>query len=204
MREWFKRLDLKRFQLADTKWGGWTLLLFTFTDAAFFPLPGQTLFLLLILVNSQKTARYIILGTLGTLTGALAGYLIGHFALLNLNGQFTGFGQFLINNIPGFSESTYHKIHNLYTRWDFWILFTASFTPIPYCVFSFSSGVFETNIFIFSVVTLISQAFKFFILAFLTIKFGALLKRIVEFNLKPYALIISVCIIIAIVLIGLS
>jgi membrane protein YqaA with SNARE-associated domain len=201
MKEWFKWLDLKSLQQADKKWGEWALFLFTFADSSFFPLPAQTFFLLLILMNSRQSVRYIILGTLGTFTGALAGYLIGHFALLNLYGQETAFGKFIINHMPGFSESAYNKIHILYSRWDFWILFIASFTPIPFGVFSISSGVFETNLVIFCLATFISQTLKFIILAVLTNKFGLMFKRIFEYNLRPIALAASVCIIIIIVVV---
>ena len=106
---------------------------------------------------------------------------------------------FLFNNIPGFSEEIYNKINVLYSKWDFWLLFIASLLPLPYKIFSISSGVFDINIFIFCTATLISQGIKFFLLALLIIKLGPEVKKLLEFNLKPVAIIATACIAIVIV-----
>jgi membrane protein YqaA with SNARE-associated domain len=204
MNYWLDRLHTWNLHLAKSKWGMWLLLIFTFADASIFPFPAQTYFLLIILLNTQKFARLIILGTLGTLTGALAGYLIGHYVLLDLNGEFTGPGQFLISHIPGYSQSAYNNIHLLYSKWHFGILFLGSFTPIPYGVFSISSGLFGVNLLIFCFAALISHVLKYFILAFVTIKLDREVKRIFKFNLLPFALAALVCILIAIVIIKVS
>ena len=133
-------------------------------------------------------------GYLGTLAGSIAGYSIGHFAWLDTNGEFTGLAQFMFNNIPGFSEGGYNKIRILYSKWDFWILFIAAALPLPYKIFSISSGVFDINFLIFCFATLISQGIKFFLLALLTIKLGPEVKKVLEFNWKPIAIIATACI----------
>ena len=199
MNNWLKKLHIWSLQWANTKWGTWSLFICAFADASFLPLPTPMFFLALALLNITKTYKYALFGTLGTLSGAIAGYSIGHFAWLNMHGEFTGLAQFLFNNIPGFSEEIYNKIHILYSKWDFWILFIASFLPLPYKIFSISSGVFDINIFIFCIATLISQGIKFYLLALLTIKLGPEVKKLFEFNLKPIAIIATACIAIAIV-----
>lgn len=186
-------------QWAGTKWGTWSLFICAFADASFLPLPTPMFFLALALLNITKTYTYALFATLGTLSGAIAGYSIGHFAWINMQGEFTGLAQFLFNNIPGFSEEIYDKIHILYSKWDFWILFIASSLPLPYKIFSISSGVFDINIFIFCIATLISQGIKFFLLALLIIKLGPEVKKLLEFNLKPIAIIATACIAIVIV-----
>jgi membrane protein DedA with SNARE-associated domain len=82
-------------------------------------------------------------------------------------------------------------------------LFIASVLPLPYKIFSISSGVFDINIFIFCITTLISQGIKFFLLALLIIKLGPEVKKLLEFNLKPIAIIATACIAIVIVAIKL-
>ncbi len=203
MNNWLKKFHVWSLQWANTKWGTWSLFICAFADASFLPLPTPMFFLALALLNITKTYKYALFATLGTLSGAVAGYSIGHFAWINTNGEFTGLAQFLFNNIPGFSESIYNKIHILYTKWDFWILFIASVLPLPYKIFSISSGVFDINIFIFCTATLISQGIKFFLLALLIIKLGPEVKKLLEFNLKPIAIIATACIAIAIVAIKL-
>ena len=138
---------------------------------------------------------------LGTFAGALAGYLIGHFAFVNLHGESSGFTQFLYNHIPGYSEDAYHRIQILYSKWNFWILFTASFTPIPYGLFSISSGAFNINLLIFCSATLISQVAKYFLFAFVFLKLRPKLKRFLGYNLKSYAILTLAAIVIMILLI---
>ena len=199
MKDWYKKFDIHQLNHANAQWSTWVLFIFAFIDASFLPLPVATTFLLLILVDSTRSMRYIIFSTLGTLAGALTGYLIGHFAFLNAHGDTTGLLHFLFNHLPGFSDSAYNKMQVLYSRWDFWILFTASFIPIPYSLFSLSAGVFEINLFIFCIATLLSQALKFFLLAFVTIKLGPEVKMRFKSNqkLKPVVITASICIVIA-------
>ena len=183
---------------ANTNKGIWVLFLCAFADASFFPLPITTLFIILVLLNTSEAYKYALFNVLGTLAGALAGYLIGHFAWHNANGGFTGFAHFLFNNVPGISEGLYNHIHVLFLKWNFGILLFAACTPLPLNLFSVSSGVFEINIFIFFLATLISQGIKFMLLAYLTIKLGPEIKKLLNFNWRPLAIIGMVCIAIVI------
>ena len=194
-----KRLRTWSLQWANTKWGMLALFICAFADALVLPLPTPVFFLALALLNIKKAYKYALAGTLGIMTGALVGYSIGHFALLNTNGEFTGLAHFLFSYIPGFSEASYNRIHILYTEWDFWILFIAAFLPVHFNIFSISSGVFDINIPIFCVATLIGQGMKFYLLALLTIKLGPEVKKLFEFNWKPIAIIATAFIALAIV-----
>jgi membrane protein YqaA with SNARE-associated domain len=196
---WFKSIKVWILQWANTKWGLWALFICAFADASFLPLPTPLFFLALALLNITKTYKYALFGTLGTFFGAIAGYSIGHFVWISGNGEFTGFANFFFNNIPGFSEEIYSKIHYMYAKWDFWILFIAAALPLPYKIFSISSGVFDINIIIFCIATLISQGLKFFLLAFLAIKLGTEVRRLLNFSWKPLAIIASVFLAIIIV-----
>lgn len=203
MTELFKRLNVWILNWANTKWGQWVLFLCAFSDASIFGLPTPPLFLALALLNIKKVYKYALFGILGTLSGSVAGYLIGHFAWLDMNGEFTGLAQFLLNNIPGFSEAGYNKVHILYAKWDLWILFVAAALPLPYKIFSISSGVFDINLLIFCFATLASQGIKFLLLALLTIKLGPEVKKLLKLNWKPIAIIATACITIAVVVIKL-
>jgi membrane protein YqaA with SNARE-associated domain len=181
--------------------GSMGIFICAFADASILGLPTPMLFIALALLDLRKAYKYALIGTLGILSGAVAGYSIGHFAWLNANGEFTGVAQFLFNNIPGFSEEGYNKIQILFAKWDFWILFLAAALPLPFKIFSISSGVFDINLLIFCVATLISQGIKFFLLALLTLKLGPEVKKLFQFNWKPIAIIATATIAIVIVLI---
>jgi membrane protein YqaA with SNARE-associated domain len=201
MKEWFKRLHVWILNWANTKWGAWALFMCAFADASFLPLPTPMLLLTLTLLNITKAYKYALFGTLGTVFGCIAGYAIGHFAWLNVNGDFTELSQFMFNNVPGFSKDVYHNIHIQLEKWDFGILFIASFMPLPYNIFSISAGVFDINIFMLCLATLVSQGIRYFLTALLIIKLGPEVKELFETKLKPIVIVATICVAIVIVVI---
>ena len=199
MKNWFKSLHKWGMQWASTKWGAWALFICAFADASFLPLPTPMFFMALSLLNVTKAYKYALFGTMGTLTGAIAGYAIGHFVWLDAQGEFTGFARFVFENIPEFTESVYQSIHIQFTKWGLGILFLAPFIPVPYKLFSITSGAFDMNIFIFSLGTLFGQGLRFYLFSFLIIKLGPGIKKMLEFNKKPMAILAVACIAIAII-----
>jgi membrane protein YqaA with SNARE-associated domain len=191
MTPWYRILRIRIKQTASSKWGTLVLFLFAFADASFLPLPVTTYFLFLVFSNREKSNIYLINVILGTVTGSVAGYLIGRFALLDINGNFSPQALFLFNNIPGFSISLYNKIQLLFEKWNFLILCGAVATPIPYGVFSVFSGALKINILFFLFATIISQGVKFYIVAFSTRKIAITLKKPMKTNWKPAAIAIS-------------
>ncbi len=191
MNKWLKSLHNWGMEWANTKWGSWALFVCAFADASFLPLPTPMFFIALTLLNITKAYKYALFGTMGTLTGALAGYSIGHFAWLDAHGEFTGIARFVYENIPGFTEAIYQSIHIQFSKWGLGILFVAPFIPVPYKLFSISSGAFDMNIFLFAIGTLIGQGFRFYLLSFLIIKIGPGVKKLFEFNKKYVAIAVT-------------
>jgi membrane protein YqaA with SNARE-associated domain len=176
----FKRIHNNSIRLAGTKWADAILFALAVADASFFPLPITTFFIMLLLMKNSSAVRYVGIISLGFLTGAIIGYLTGHFIWLTSNGDISGFGHFILNNVPGFSEHSYDKMHLLYTRYGVGLLFVSNMTPIPYGIFSVSSGVFNINIFLFGLTTLISQIVKYTFISIVFTKIGTRIS-----NLKP-------------------
>jgi membrane protein YqaA with SNARE-associated domain len=203
MKDLYRRLSIQELSQANRKWAIPVLFIMAFADATFLPLPVTTFFLFLVMMDNSKAIQFTVSITLGTIMGAVAGYSLGHFAILNADGDPSGFLQFLFNHIPGFSGNGFSRMQTLYSKWDFWIIFSASFTPIPYGVFSISSGLFGINFSNYLIATVISQTLKFFLLAFLSVKIGPRLKSIFSFRLHPAILIASVCIVIALFATGI-
>jgi len=190
---WINKLYRWGLNWSGTRYGPWALFTCAFLDACCLPLPTPAFFVALMLLNTSRAYKYALYGTLGTLFGSFLGYAIGHFAWLNASGNFTVVAQFMFNNVPGFSVEFYDKIKLLYDQWDFWILFVAALIPVPYKIFSISSGVFDINIIVFSIATLLSQGIKFFLMALLITKIGERAKKILEYNFKPIAIGIALC-----------
>lgn len=200
MKKWINNFNIQFSKIAETKWASSALFFFAFADSFFLPLPVTTFFLILLLLNTNKAVKYVLLVTSGILTGALGGFLLGHFAWLTPDGEFTRVASFLLNNMPGFSVESYTRVHALFSRWDFWIICASAATPLPFTIFTISSGVFDVNIVIFLIATLISQGVKFSLIALFTVKLSPKIKSRFQLNWKPLAIITSASLIVLIVI----
>lgn len=156
------------------------LFLLAMIESIFFPVPPDVLLIALALGNSFKALKFAAIATVGSVVGAAIGFAIGHYSWLTSTGEFTAFANFFFNNIPGFSHELYYKIKELFELWNFWIIFTAGFTPIPYKVFTITAGVFDINFFMFILASIISRAGRFFLVAFLIWKFGPTIKEFID------------------------
>lgn len=165
---------------AETRFAMTALFILAFIESIFFPIPPDILLIAMAMGAAAKSFRFAIICTIGSVTGAVVGYYIGHFAWLNPNGEFTGLANLFFNNIPGFTYELYNNIKILFNEWDFWIIFTAGFTPIPYKVFTITSGAFDMNIVMFIIASVISRGARFFLVAYLIWKFGPSIKNFID------------------------
>ncbi|MEG1649715.1 MAG: YqaA family protein, partial [Rikenellaceae bacterium] len=173
---------------ADTRWGVAALFILAFAESSFFPIPPDVLLIALCLGIPRRSFRYALIATMASVMGAVAGYTIGYYAWLS-NGEFTSFANFFFNNIPGFTHEIYNKISVWYEAYDFWVVFTAGFTPIPYKVITITSGVFNINFMVFIIASIISRGARFFLISALIWKYGTPIKSFINkyFNLLAIA-----------------
>lgn len=180
---------------AYTPYAPIALFILAFAESIFFPVPPDLLLIVLVLGCRTKAFKYALNCTIGSVSGALIGYCVGHFTWVNASGDFTGFANLFFNNIPGFSVDLFNSIKLLYTKWDFWIIFTAGFTPIPYKIFTVTAGVFDINLLMFLLSSIISRGARFFILAFLLWRYGSSIKLFIEKYFNLIALGFTVCLV---------
>lgn len=149
---------------ADSPHAKWWLLLISFAEASFFPIPPD--FLLIAILGSHQKHRWIYYSsiiTAGSVLGGIFGYAIG-FLL------FDSIGQFLIStyNLEQYMET----VRGLFTENAFWAIFIAGFTPIPYKIFTISAGFFGVNFLIFVIASTISRLLRFFAVGYIMKVFG--------------------------------
>jgi membrane protein YqaA with SNARE-associated domain len=165
---------------SQTPYGSIALFVLAFTESSFFPIPPDALLIALVLGSTQKAFRFASICLIGSVTGALFGYAIGHFLWWTPSNEFTGIAYFFFANIPGFTQEVFFEIQELYFKHDFWIIFTAGFTPLPYKVITISSGAFNVNLVMFIVASVISRGARFFLVAWLIWKFGPQIKSFID------------------------
>jgi membrane protein YqaA with SNARE-associated domain len=171
------------------------LFILAFAESIFFPVPPDLLLIVLVLGCRPKAFKYALVCTIGSVSGALVGYCVGHYTWINASGDFTWFANIFFRNIPGFSVDLFNSIKGLYTKWDFWIIFTAGFTPIPYKIFTVTAGVFDLNLLMFILSSLVSRGARFFILATLLWKYGPSIKLFLEKYFNILALGFTICLV---------
>jgi membrane protein YqaA with SNARE-associated domain len=174
---------------AETPYGGIALFLLAFAESSFFPIPPDPLLIALVLGSASKAFKYATACTIASVTGALLGYTIGHFLWWTPSDEFTTVALFFFNNVPGFTAEAFYNVQEMYKEYDFWIIFTAGFTPIPYKLITISSGAFNINLVMFIIASVVSRGARFFLVAFLIWKFGPQIKSFIDkyFNLLAIA-----------------
>jgi len=165
---------------AETPYGPIALFLLAFAESSVFPIPPDALLIALVLGASTKAFKFALNCTVASVLGALLGYAIGYFLWWNSPNEFSSVAHFFFSNVPGFSEKAFFDVKSLYDEYNFWIVFTAGFTPIPYKVITISSGAFDINLFVFVIASVISRGARFFLVAFLIWKFGPTIKSFID------------------------
>lgn len=189
------------FKWSGTTWGPLMLFIAAFMDSSFFPMPVLILFITLSLSKTHNSFLYAGAATLGTLAGAIGGWTIGHFLMLNSNSEFTRLALFMFDHIPGLSPDLYEDIRLLYEKWDILILGSAIFTPIPFKYFTVAAGIFNMNLLACMIVTVITQGMRYILLALLIRKQGTKINILIHEYFKPVAILITASIILALIII---
>ena len=71
------------------------------------------------------------------------------------------------------------------------ILFTAGFTPLPFKLLTISSGFIHFNIFFFIIICVVTRGLRFFLVAYLSYKYGAAIRPILEKKGSQWSIIIT-------------
>ena len=178
-----KRLYDWMLSWGESRWGALALFLFAMAESSFFPVPPDVLLIALCIGATAKSFRFGAICLAGSIVGAIIGYFIGFFLWQNTAGEYTALAQFFFDHV--FSVESFQSVGALYEKYNFWIVFTAGFTPLPYKLFTITGGLFHINFVMFLVASIISRGLRFFLIAALIWKFGAPIKQFIDkyFNL---------------------
>ncbi|NQY42258.1 MAG: DedA family protein [Legionellales bacterium] len=164
----FSKLYNKAMHISDSKYAVYILAVVSFIESIFFPLPPDVLLISMVLANKSKAFKYFMITLLFSILGGIAGYFVGMF-----------FIEFVYKYIVSYGyESAYIQVQHWFTKWGFWIVFIAGFTPIPYKIFTIGAGSFQMGLFPFIVASVISRGLRFGLVSFLVGKFEAKFTKI--------------------------
>lgn len=168
---------------SESRWGWLALFILALCESSWFPIPPDILLIALCLGAVKKSFRFASICLAGSIIGAMIGYSIGHFLWTTPAGEPTAIATFFFNHI--FSVEGFNSVGALFDKYNFWIVFTAGFTPLPYKIFTIAGGLFDINFVMFIIASIVSRGLRFFLIAWLIWRFGAPIKAFIDkyFNL---------------------
>ena len=174
----------------ESRWGVLALFLLALAESSFFPIPPDVLLIALCIGATKKSFRFGAICLVGSILGAIIGYFIGFFLWQNTAGEYTALANFFFEHV--FSVESFQSVGDLYEKYNFWIVFTAGFTPLPYKLFTISGGLFHINFVMFLVASIISRGLRFFLIAALIWRFGAPIKQFIDKYFNLLAIVFTV------------
>ena len=185
-----KDIYQKVLKLAGHKSSKFYLAILSFAESSFFPIPPDFMIVPMVIAKKNDYLKIFLIATFSSAVGGLLGYFIG-FVFLDLAMnviEFYGYEEKVINLKDNLSSGN-NFIYFLGT------LFLAGFTPLPFKVFTITSGMIGFNVFIFFVVCLISRALRFFVVSYLSFKFGDTFSEFMEKNAAKWFSIVGLVIV---------
>jgi membrane protein YqaA with SNARE-associated domain len=178
---------------SDSRWGEAALFVLAFAESSFFPVPPDVLLIALCLGRPARALRYALICTVGSVLGGMGGYAIGYFLWQTAAGEPTGLAQWCLTHL--FTAEQFEGVRQTFEKYNFWAIFTAGFTPIPYKLFTIAGGVFGINLPMFTLASVVSRGLRFFIIAWLIRRFGPPIKVFIDKYFNLLALVFTILLI---------
>ena len=162
-----KKLFDKCVDWAGKKYANFALAIVSFIESSFFPIPPDVMIIPMVIAKKQHFVKIALIATTFSVLGGLFGYLIGYIFFNEIG--FKIFEIYGYENVDVLKDMFSTKGGML--SW-FGLLFTAGFTPLPFKILTITSGFIHYNIFAFIFTCVVTRGLRFFLVAFLTNKFG--------------------------------
>ena len=187
----FNTLYKKCLNLAAHKSSKRYLAIVSFLESSFFPIPPDVMVIPMVISKKNHFIKIFLIATIFSVLGGILGYFIGAL-FFDLGMQIMIF--------YGYEDKLTDLKNNLINSDGFYawlgILFLAGFTPLPYKVFTIASGLIGFNIIIFILISFFSRGLRFFIVSYLSYKFGDIFTKFLEKHGSRWFTIIGILIVI--------
>ena len=186
-----KKLYDKCVYWAGKKYAKQFLAFESFIESSFFPIPPDVMIIPMVIAKKNEFIKIAAIATIFSVLGALFGYLIGYIFFNEIG--------FKIFELYGYQDPNFLKEKFSTTGGFFsWlgILVTAGFTPLPFKLLTISSGFINFNLLFFIIICVLTRGSRFFLVAFLTFKFGHKFGPFLDKHGTKWSLIITIFILI--------
>ena len=182
----------KIIKISDNKKSLNFLAIFSFLESIIIPIPPDVFLIPITLTKRYKWYYLGIFTTFFSILGGILGYIIGMY-----------FWDLVGMKIVNFYDAHHHidYIKNLFNKYGWAVILIAGFSPIPYKIFTVSSGMMGYSFIVFLLCSLISRGLRFISLTFLVNKYGEKSIKLAEKHFLKFAIIVSLIFIIFVLLI---
>ena len=186
----FNELYQKSLVLAGHKSAKVFLGVISFVESSFFPIPPDVMIVPMVIAKKNDYLKIFLIATLFSTLGGILGYFIGSYFL-----------DFAMNVVGfyGYEEKVLNLKNSLTNGTGFYIwlatLFLAGFTPLPFKVFTITSGMIGFNLLMFILICLISRGLRFFIVSYLSFKLGDTFNGFMKTKAGMWSTIIGIIIV---------
>ena len=186
----FNELYQKSLRLAAHKSSKFFLAVIAFAESSFFPIPPDIMIVPMVIAKKVDYLKIFLIATISSALGGLLGYFIGSsFIELAMN----------VVQFYGYEDKVINLKNELSGSGGFYVflgaLFLAGFTPLPFKVFTITSGIIGLNVVIFFFICLASRGLRFFVVSYLSYKFGNIFSIFMKKNGAKWFTIIGLIIV---------
>ncbi len=177
-----KRLYNWTISWAETPYSMIALVLLSFAESSFFPIPPDVLLIPMVFALPKKWWWIASVCTLSSVLGGVFGWGIGYFGWSVLKDIFFTY-------IPGFTPELFDLVSKQYQDNAFIAILGAALTPIPYKIFTIAAGVCDVSISTLVIGSLLGRGGRFFAVSLIIYLVGDKAKIFID---KYFNLIVSV------------
>ena len=124
-------------------------------ESIFFPVPTALMVAPMAVARPERAVQIALIATLTSVFGGLFGYALGYYAIAAVEPIIESAGYW----------DKYLTAQDWFTRWGFWAVVVAGFSPIPFKLFTVSAGALSMAIAPFLMAALIGRAAHFFLVS---------------------------------------
>ena len=180
-----KKLYDKCVKWAGHKFAKPILAFEAFIESSFFPIPPDVMIIPMVISKKNEFIQIASIATIFSVLGALFGYYIGY----SLNDVAIKIFEFYGYEYSDSFKEKFSTGGGFFTWLG--ILFTAGFTPLPFKLLTISSGIIHFNLFFFIIICIVTRGLRFFLVAYLTYKFGEKIGPFLDKEGTKWSLIIA-------------
>ena len=124
-------------------------------ESIFFPVPTALMVAPMAVARPEHAVRIALIATVTSVLGGLFGYALGYYAIAAVEPVIESAGYW----------DKYMTAQDWFSRWGFWAVVVAGFSPIPFKLFTISAGALSMSIPPFLLAALIGRAGHFFLVS---------------------------------------